>query len=82
MTSPAWENNQLAPYLREFNLVPATTRGSLVPPSPWWAQYPIMTSAQNNYAALSTGPNTNNQQTADTTGGDRVFDAGFGGIAN
>jgi hypothetical protein len=79
MAGPSWENNQLTPYLREFNLVSGTTRGSNVPPSPWWAQLPAMYAAANNFAGLSTAPNTESTPAADTTAGNVVADAGFGG---
>ena len=77
---PNWENNQLVPYLRELNTVPGQTRGRAVPGSPWWQQYPVMYSAANNYAGMSTAPNTNNEPAADTTAGNVVADAGFGGM--
>ena len=77
---PNWESNQLVPYLRELNAVPGQTRGRAVPGSPWWQQYPVMYSAANNYAGMSTATNTNISPAADTTAGNVVADAGFGGM--
>jgi hypothetical protein len=75
---PQYEKNQLTPYLREFNLVSGTTRGSIVGASPYWYGYPIYTSTISGYGALSNAANTNNQPAADTTAGNIVADAGFG----
>jgi hypothetical protein len=80
MPGPSWENNQLVPYLLELNAVPGKTRGDNVPNSPWWQQYPVMYSSVSNYGAMSTATNTNNQPAADTTAGNVVADAGFGGF--
>jgi hypothetical protein len=46
----------------------------------WWYGYPVYTNTINNYAGLSTATNTDNQPAADTTAGNVVADAGFGGM--
>jgi hypothetical protein len=58
---------------------PSSTRGNIIPGAPWWQSYPVMTSAVSNYGAMSTATNTTNQPAADTTAGNVVADAGFGG---
>lgn len=87
---PEYEKSQMAPYLREFNMVPGvdqvaaargssfggSTRGPAVPGSPFWHGYPVMYAGANNYAAMSTGSNTSMQGTpGDTSAGDRAADA-------
>lgn len=85
MSSTSWENNQLKPYLEEFNLVPVenrvpgATRGAAVPSQEWWGAYRDLNAAPSSYGALSNGSNTNIQPTADTTAGNIAVDAGFGG---
>jgi hypothetical protein len=45
-----------------------------------WYGYPVNYTVANNYAGLSTAPNTDAERAADTTAGDVVADAGFGGL--
>jgi hypothetical protein len=77
MTSDAWNNTELATALKELGAVPNTPRGASV-----------LSARQNSngtpssYAALSTGPNTTSKRTVDRSAGDRVFNAGFGGLSN
>jgi hypothetical protein len=86
MSSTSWENNQLKPYLEEFNLVPVenrvpgATRGAAVPSQEWWGAYRDLNAAPSSYGAMSTGPNTTSTPAADTTAGNVVVDAGFGGM--
>jgi hypothetical protein len=42
--------------------------------------YPVQYVTANNYAGLSTATNTDNERAVDTTAGDVVADAGFGGM--
>jgi hypothetical protein len=78
---PHYETNQLTPYLREFNLVSGTTRGAAIGASPFWYGYPIYTNTISGYGANSTASNTTSEPAADTTAGNVVADAGFGGSA-
>ena len=91
MTSPAWDNTQLAAYLRAYDLVPpeernpgvrltGVTHGVGVAGEKWWEGYRNLNAAPNSYAALSNGPNTTSKPAADTTAGNVVFDAGFGAL--
>lgn len=90
MSSPAWENTQLAAYLKMYDMVPSdpstkitgVTHGAAIAGEKWWAGYRDLNAAPSMYGALSNGPNTTSTPAADTTAGNVVVDAGFGGIAN
>lgn len=72
---PNYESNQMTPYLKEFNLVSGSTRGSAAA-APFWYGYPVLANNTSSYAALSNG-STNPEPVSDTTSGDRAFNAGF-----
>lgn len=78
---PEIDKHQLTPYLREFNLVASSTRGS-VQYSPWYGIYNNVASYGTNFAGLSMAPATDGtaEGPADTSAGDTAADAGFGGM--
>ena len=90
---PEYDKSQLMPYYRELVdnsllgqsqvRVPGTSQttsiyeGRSIGERHGWPPEYV---AANNYAGLSTATNTDNQPAADTTAGNVVADAGFGGM--
>jgi len=90
---PEYDKSQLMPYYRELVDNPALGQSRvLVPGTPQTTTiygglsigerqgYPVEYVNANNYAGLSTATNTENRPAADTTAGNVVADAGFGGM--
>lgn len=81
---PHYDKNQLTPYYRE--LVENPLYGTGRPnerngtAGTMWYGYPVNYVVANNYAGMSTATNTDNERAVDTTAGDVVADAGFGGM--
>lgn len=81
---PQYDKNQLTPYYNELMYAPMMGAGRpndyKGKAGPMWYGYPVNYVVANNYAGLSTATPTDNQPAADTTAGDVVGDAGFGGM--
>lgn len=89
---PKYEQNQFSKYYDELNyryneLIYGPMTGTGRPyelrgkaDGLMWYGYPVNYVVANNFAGISTASPTDNKPAADTTAGNVVADAGFGGM--